>query len=78
MCFPGYMLWPLALYSQWYVSLWQAGEAMRTAMLSAARQRPRPERTLRTPLLSLHVSTLTPTHAHPPSARKPGDYLKAV
>jgi hypothetical protein len=72
------MLWPLALYSQWYVSAWQAGEAMRSEMLDAVRQRPPCERTLRTPLLSLHVSTLTWTREHPPHERKSGDYLKAV
>jgi hypothetical protein len=77
MC-PAYMLWPLAFYSHWCLSAWQAGEAMRFAMLSAVRQRPPCERTLRTPLLSLHVSTLKPTPKPLPHERRPGDYLKAV
>ena len=77
MC-PVYMWWPLALYSHWYVSAWQAGEAMRSAMLVAARKRPPCERTLRTPLLSLHVSTLKPMRKPRPRERKFGARLKAV
>jgi hypothetical protein len=73
-----YMLWPLAFYSHWCLSAWQAGEAMRSAMLVAARKRPPCERTLRTPLLSLHVSTLTPTGERRPRERKFGARLKPV
>lgn len=69
--------WPL-FWSQFLLSSWQHGAATRTAMLDAARRRPLPERTLRTPLLCLHVGMLKPTPRPRPRERKPGAWLKSV
>lgn len=61
------LLWWPVFWSQLALSCWQHGAATRTAMLAAAHKRPLCERTLRTPLLSLHVSMLTPNpHAGTP------------
>jgi hypothetical protein len=69
--------WPV-FWSQWALSWGQHGSGMTTAMLSAVRQRPLPERKLRTPLLTLHVNTLPLTLAQAQSARQSGERLRSV
>lgn len=72
------LFWLPIFWSQLSLSLWQAGAATRIEMLSAVQQRPLSERTLRTPLLSLHVSTLKPTPAPTESGKRGDTWLRSV
>lgn len=72
------LFWLPIFWSQLSLSLWQAGAATRTEMLNAVRKQPLSERTLRTHLLSLHVSTLTPTPAPTENGKRGDTWLRSV
>lgn len=69
--------WPV-FWSQLALSCWQHGVATNTAMLAAVRQRPLPERKLRTPLLTSHVGTLKPMPRPARSVKRADRWLRSV